>query len=610
MNSTCKNRTKFCFVCSKITFNGIPPSESVKRAYKETFDRTFIVRNYTPSVVCAMCVKTLRQIKNPEKKAGFNFKIPAQWKHVDCHEMNCFLCNAKTAGYTAKSKDSFKPESYISLLPPCNDPSSVDQNSGDEDSMEVDEETNEVMPADVDSNAENEVFFCKNRHKICYVCCKLSFNGINPSDTVKEAYQNYFKIELKIEPFTPSIVCQICAKVLRSWNRGIETGFNFSAPTIWRQPEDHENCFLCMIDTIGYTKKSKKNFEYPLTESVTFPIELGDNEVCPAPPNAWLEDVYDEFMDFDSDTDEDYDMDDEPDYVPSAADSDFKSPSLLSQAEFNDLTRDLKHSKQQALFHASELKRRNLVTPEFRVNAARAPEEYLYEYFSLEDHIAYCNNVNGLMHAMGLINNENEPEDESWRFFLDGNVTSLKACIIHKGNILPSIPLAYCQGAKETYEEISKYLKLIKYSEHKWDICVDLKVVMIILGLMSGYTKYGCPWCLWDTRAHHLHYQQKTWPERSWIIGEENVIAEALVPLTAVKVPPLHIKLGLFRQFVCALPKNGDALEEIGRILPYLSSAKIEGGIFTGPEIRKILEDNNFETKLNLRQKRAFRAYR
>ena len=51
---------------------------------------------------------------------------------------------------------------------------------------------------------------------------------------------------------------------------------------------------------------------------------------------------------------------------------------------------------------------------------------------------------------------------------------------------------------------------------------------------------------------------------------------------------PLHIKLGLVKQFVKALNK-GEALKYILNMFPYLSKAKIEGCIFIRPDVHKIL---------------------
>ena len=66
---------------------------------------------------------------------------------------------------------------------------------------------------------------------------------------------------------------------------------------------------------------------------------------------------------------------------------------------------------------------------------------------------------------------------------------------------------------KETHENLRFILDNFQYDNHKWSICADLKVVAILTGLQSGYTKYCCFLCLWDSRDRKVHYSRKEWPE-------------------------------------------------------------------------------------------------
>ena len=56
----------------------------------------------------------------------------------------------------------------------------------------------------------------------------------------------------------------------------------------------------------------------------------------------------------------------------------------------------------------------------------------------------------------------------------------------------------------------------------------------------------------------------------------------------------LHIKLGLVKQFVKALDKDGAAFKYLQNLLPKLSEAKVEGGIFIGPQVKLILKSDGF----------------
>ena len=64
-----------------------------------------------------------------------------------------------------------------------------------------------------------------------------------------------------------------------------------------------------------------------------------------------------------------------------------------------------------------------------------------------------------------------------------------------------------------------------------------------------------------------------------------------LVTSDIIFLPPLHIKLGLFKQFVKALDKESSAFAYLAERFPSLSQAKIKKGIFIGPKIRKNVLD-------------------
>ena len=74
------------------------------------------------------------------------------------------------------------------------------------------------------------------------------------------------------------------------------------------------------------------------------------------------------------------------------------------------------------------------------------------------------------------------------------------------------------------------------------------------MGLQGGYTKYPCYLCLWDSRSDTLHYVQKEWPARTELtMGSHKVKWDPLIAAYRVLMPPLHINLGLLKQFVKGL---------------------------------------------------------
>ena len=58
-----------------------------------------------------------------------------------------------------------------------------------------------------------------------------------------------------------------------------------------------------------------------------------------------------------------------------------------------------------------------------------------------------------------------------------------------------------------------------------------------------------------------------------------------LVDAKKVLFPPFHIKLGLIKQFVKKMNPEGEACKHIQELFPKLSEAKVNGGIFVGPQV-------------------------
>ena len=269
-------------------------------------------------------------------------------------------------------------------------------------------------------------------------------------------------------------------------------------------------------------------------------------------------------------------------------------PHFLSYGDLQDLARDLNLSKEKSELLGSRLKQWNLLQKGVSITSFRKRHADLAPYFRLEGDTCYCNDINGLMESM-----DQQYEASEWRLFVDSNKTSLKAVLLHNGNQKPSVPVAYSIKTKETYEAMRHLLSCIDYEKHKWHICADLKVVGLFLGLQLGYTKYLCFLCLWNSGANEQHYNTVEWSVRdNFIPGNFNVQHDPLVEPGKIFLPPLHIKLGLIKNFVKAMDKQGDGFKHICELFSYKSDAKLKQGIFVGPETRKLLKDETFKTKL------------
>ena len=120
-------------------------------------------------------------------------------------------------------------------------------------------------------------------------------------------------------------------------------------------------------------------------------------------------------------------------------------------------------------------------------------------------------------------------------------------------------------------------------------------MVGFLLGLQGGYTKFPRFLCLWDSKARTEHWIKKDWPARSELIPRSlNVLAPLLVERFKIVFPPLHIKLGIMKQFVKAVEEDGNFFKYICMKFPGLIIEKLKAGIFDGSQIRKLINDANF----------------
>ena len=95
----------------------------------------------------------------------------------------------------------------------------------------------------------------------------------------------------------------------------------------------------------------------------------------------------------------------------------------------------------------------------------------------------------------------------------------------------------------------------------------------------------------------------------TFVPGKHSLKENPLVDINNVPLPLLHINLGLRKNFVKALHKNGAAFQHLSTVFPSLSAAKLKDGIFVRPQIREVLKDTDFEELLNLKELRAWEVF-
>jgi hypothetical protein len=437
------------------------------------------------------------------------------------------------------------------------------------------------------------------------VCGEYTFkeNRKPISAFVKRCYLAYFEVSLgdQDKTWAPHLVCKTCVEHLRQWTIGKRKSLKFGVPMVWREPKNHcDDCYFCLVNIKGINRKNKQNWKYPDLNSARRPVPHSDEIPIPL-FNSLPELLEDE---------NEPSLSEGSDSLGRGNDSDFEAdlgnPRRFNQAELNDLCRDLNLSKESSELLASRLNEKNLLNPGTNITFYRNRESDLLPFFSHENNLVFCNDVRGLLETIGLL----EYKPDEWRLFIDSSKRSLKCVLLSNSNIYSAIPIGHSTTLKEEYETIALVLKKIKYKEHQWLICVDLKMVNVLLGQQSGYTKYPCFLCLWNSRSRDLHWVTKTWPLRNEMVpGNQNVINEPLVARDKIILPPLHIKLGLMKQFVKALNRDGRCFHYLIRKFPGSSLEKLKAGIFDGPQIRKLIHAQEFTASMNESESNAWLSF-
>lgn len=247
----------------------------------------------------------------------------------------------------------------------------------------------------------------------------------------------------------------------------------FAIPMVWREPKDHAmDCYFCITKIAGITIKTKKTIKYPNLPSAIRPVPHSEELPIPAPPenvNLLSENSDEEDLQLRPENDDFEDLD---------YDGMSTEPHRINQHELNDLVRDLSLSKKQAELLASRLKGWNLLEKGTTISSYRRREEEFRRFFSVDGNLVYCTDVDSLMRELGDCHDPKE-----WRLFIDSSKLSLKAVLLHNGNVKPSTPIAYGAHMKETYDNMKILLSKIRYEQHSWNICGDLKVIALLLGL-------------------------------------------------------------------------------------------------------------------------------
>ena len=88
-----------------------------------------------------------------------------------------------------------------------------------------------------------------------------------------------------------------------------------------------------------------------------------------------------------------------------------------------------------------------------------------------------------------------------------------------------------------------------------------------------------------------------------------NIIQDSIVNRDNIIFPPLHIKLGLMKQFFKALETEGECFQHIITVLPGLSFENIRADVFDGSQIRTLIHDDQFVAKMTALERSAYLTF-
>lgn len=431
---------------------------------------------------------------------------------------------------------------------------------------------------------------CANSPDVfCYICGSfvVAKQRQNITKFVENVYFAYFGVKLgdQDKAWAPHKVCRTCVEALRLWKSGKKKSLPFGIPMVWREPANHyDDCYFCMTKIFGYSAKNKNSIVYPNLPSAIRPIPHDDTVPVPTPPDV-LVDVLAEFSSQTSGSEPD-----EADEIYQPEED--KSPKLFTQGELNDLVRDLNLTKDAAEVLGSRLKSKNLLAPGVAFSWYRHREQEIVSFFKEKDSMVFCHDINSLIGFYGI---EHSPTE--WRLFIDASKASLKGVLLHNGNKYSSIPILHSVHLKETYQNMKIVLENIEYHTHKWMVCGDFKVIGLLLGLQAGFTKMPCFLCEWDSRARAKHWIIKDWPPRTELKpGSKNVINPPMLDPKSVLLPPLHIKLGLMKQFIKALNHKDPCFQYLEKKFPKVTSEKKKRVYLLAPKSASFLKTVSLRT--------------
>lgn len=150
----------------------------------------------------------------------------------------------------------------------------------------------------------------------------------------------------------------------------------------------------------------------------------------------------------------------------------------FSQGVLNDLARYMTLPKDKSERSASRLEEKCLLEDDVSISLFIKRNNQLTSFFSVGVYFCFCNNIDEMFYGLYQENVSSE-----WGLFIDSSKRHLKEPLLHNGDKKPLFPMRHSVHKKECYKNMQVHLDVLKYSEYKWNICGNLKVIGMLIGI-------------------------------------------------------------------------------------------------------------------------------
>ncbi|GBM96233.1 hypothetical protein AVEN_250844-1 [Araneus ventricosus] len=175
-------------------------------------------------------------------------------------------------------------------------------------------------------------------------------------------------------------------------------------------------------------------------------------------------------------------------------------------------------------------------------------------------------------------------------------------CLAALGSFCQDGDVIFCNDVDSSFKALE-----LQHNSKEWRLFIDSSKLDCKQAIPSFFA-----FCASGTvGTEKKHYIKKVWPKLQFLIpGVKNEENEPLVASEKIRLPPLHIKLSLMKNFVKAMDCGGSGFQYLRVKFPKVSETKIKEGMFPGPQFRQLMKDPEFESKLTKKEAAAWTSFK